>query len=1524
MKFGVPWSKKTVRLEAREAAEDAARRAGMSLDDWLNAVVTKEAGLGGGAAQPAPPASQRIEHNAGPAAYAPPRKRNGQALEPAAAADRRRPLAPPEVQLPPALEKALAEISARQRTLSAKAALPDQSAPQAEPPPVTPPKPATPAAKASAAPEPPPAKTAKAAAPAVPPPSVSPVEPPPAKTAKAAAPAVAPQSEFPVEPPPVMVSPAAVSPAPAAVSPAPAKMPAAELLAAAKTATPDASLSPLKASPAEPEVKAPKSEAPATSTAPPNASLAEPTPPEKPAAPAASAPAAKGPPAEAEPATAEKTLPPAAAMPAKQATAPDRKDAPPAERPPVTNQTPQARPAPSPPAQNLSGLEDQLRNITSQIEALRQPRIEQAINALREELGDIGRALHNAMPREALEVIEAQIQELTGRVAEGRQAGADAGTLARIEYGLSELREALHTLTPAESLVGYREAVAGLAKKIDAIVAEKDPATLQHLQSTILTLRELVTHVASNEAVSRLSGEVQQLAKSVDRIAQAGDGSDALSNLERRIAALSDSLAERAKSGGAVSERLENLVQSLQQKTEQLQQYPATMQELQSAVAALRDVSAHPASNESLSQLTDQVRKLSESIEQMRGALPRANESLDHLTAEVQKLAGDVEQVRNAVPASNESLSHLTEKVQKLADDLGQVRSAVPASNENLSRLTDEVQRLAGNIEEVRRTIPAADDLSNLKHQIAALSDLMSQRADNGDAAAWRLEQSVQSLQEKTEQLPQWPAMMQQLQGEIATLREMAGRTASNESFNHLSGEMQKLAENIDQIRSATPPADALFDLEHRIAAFADTLVEHVRSSSAASSHMEAHVQSLADEIARLQQVLSDNAASAHLENSIARLDAISTALIEHGRSDAISPQLEALVQSLYDKLDLLQHVPGDNVAIAHLEDSIVKLVEKFEATGSRFAKLDAIERGIGDMLLQIEELRAGRTGGVPEGSPAADGLKQDLARTQDALETVHGTLGHVVDRLAMIEQDIRERPRASASASPEMAIMPDDLAVRVVSDAAPLAPAAAPVPQQAPAVAPPQRVPAPSRMAVGSDLLPDHPLEPGAGQPLVHSARVAGSEAALGAARPTSGNASKNNFIAAARRAAQAAAQEQTQSLARGQTAKPSAADTASLGSRLINRVKMLFIAASVIAIVIGSVQTASKFHILDRFKTLGEKAVEVTAAVPDTPATDQPDDTSAPATVTAESDTPPETPPAAASGTSAPAAGVIGSATESTSLLSAPGASPPLDITGSISHSGPDQPAAAPLVSPSPPVAESQLPVAIGGARLRHAASGGDAAAAYEVGTRFIEGRGVPANFEEAARWFERAAAKGLAPAQFRLASMLEKGQGVPKDISRAQQLYLAAANQGNAKAMHNLAVLYAEGVDGKPDYAAAAQWFRKAAERGVADSQFNLGVLAARGLGTDQSLTDSYKWFALAAKQGDKEAAKKRDEVATRLDAKTLAAAQHSVASFVSVKQPADAVSVPAPPGGWDSAAVSPKPKAPATGGVQVGKR
>jgi localization factor PodJL len=220
------------------------------------------------------------------------------------------------------------------------------------------------------------------------------------------------------------------------------------------------------------------------------------------------------------------------------------------------------------------------------------------------------------------------------------------------------------------------------------------------------------------------------------------------------------------------------------------------------------------------------------------------------------------------------------------------------------------------------------------------------------------------------------------------------------------------------------------------------------------------------------------------------------------------------------------------------------------------------------------------------------------------------------------------------------------------------------------------------------------------------------------------------------------------------------------------------------------------------------------------------------------------------------------------------------------------------------------ADLPPSIG-PRLVKSAVDGDPSAAYEVGMRLSGGANTEAAGEQAVAWLERAARAGLTPALLALGSVYEKGVGVARDPQRARAYYLEAARKGNAKAMHNLAVLYAHGVGGKLDQAAAAEWFRKAAMRGVIDSQFNIAVLYERGAGVEQSAAEAYKWYALAARQGDAGAARKRDEIARQLDARTLTAMNAAIEAFVTETQSEDSTSVKTPPGGWDRGPAEPQP-------------
>jgi localization factor PodJL len=419
------------------------------------------------------------------------------------------------------------------------------------------------------------------------------------------------------------------------------------------------------------------------------------------------------------------------------------------------------------------------------------------------------------------------------------------------------------------------------------------------------------------------------------------------------------------------------------------------------------------------------------------------------------------------------------------------------------------------------------------------------------------------------------------------------------------------------------------------------------------------------------------------------------------------------------------------------------------------------------------------------------------------------------------------------------------------------------------------------------TDLPPDYPIEPN--HRYSPAERVAASQVALGSplgttrASGTPDVDAKASFIAAARRAAQAASSQLIEHVpdrdrVRGEEEIPSTA----VGSHA----RILLIAASVVMVVLGSLQVFTGFFSRPSSPVAHEKPSMSTSNTPI-------ELEAAPAPAGAPNWQPPML--ATDDVLSAPNAGILPPpehfAPASTPASTDLSASRDRTATGSVR-----QPSAAPASAPA------GLPAMITGG-LRAAATRGDPAAEFEVAVRLAEGRGMAQDFTAAAGWFERAARQGLVPAQFRLAGLYEKGTGVKKDLDAARRLYLAASNGGHAKAMHNLAVIYAEGADGKPDYQAAVYWFRRAADHGVIDSQYNLGILYARGIGVETNLAEAYKWFALAAREGDRESTRKRDELGTRLDQATAAAAHAAVRTWVAKPQPEAATQVKGPAGGWD---------------------
>jgi len=70
-------------------------------------------------------------------------------------------------------------------------------------------------------------------------------------------------------------------------------------------------------------------------------------------------------------------------------------------------------------------------------------RINEAVETLRDDLAEIGLVLKEAMPRHSIETLEIEVRNLSERLHLNRQAEGTDTTIAGVERGLAEIRDAL-------------------------------------------------------------------------------------------------------------------------------------------------------------------------------------------------------------------------------------------------------------------------------------------------------------------------------------------------------------------------------------------------------------------------------------------------------------------------------------------------------------------------------------------------------------------------------------------------------------------------------------------------------------------------------------------------------------------------------------------------------------------------------------------------------------------------------------------------------------------------------------------------------------------------------------------------------------------------------------------------------------------------------------------------------------------------------------------------------------------------
>ncbi|TIO64738.1 peptidoglycan-binding protein [Mesorhizobium sp.] len=968
-----------------------------------------------------------------------------------------------------------------------------------------------------------------------------------------------------------------------------------------------------------------------------------------------------------------------------------------------------------------------------------------------------------------------------------------------------------------------------------------------------------------------------------------------------------------------------------------------------------------------LSMLTDRLEQISNAVNNLPESL-----SLRSIEEKVRTLASAVDHfARQQDNRGSSTFGMIDERLDEISRAIvastvaAQVNSFDP---EPFERIEKRIASLAQQIEEVTQVHPSGEVIDRLNMLSSRVDDLAG-RANLPEQAMERLDKQIALIADKIDRAPAMPDadyIFQGLEQRFDVLSGMMERRQGdaieqgNMLFRDLERRLDEVVDRLDQRMPQIDGAGIMDAIDARFSALAQRMETRVpdSASEAAIRGLEGRLEDISSRLdsSAAQVAGIDPALIRSLEAQVAGLSAhLSKPGTPLPEFEDISPRLNEIEKSLAGTRDSILSAAREAAesAVRSLAGSSANTAA-VSGLAQDLKTLEALTRrsdernsrtfeAIHDTLLKIVD----RLGSLETGEPteAASEFTQPAApvraraaraskiAVQDAPSMdidqplpLTGDMADLDSRAAAImrnEPGSRSEPRtpAEAAAAAAMAALGSDTVTEKSEQPggrkSMLGGLARVFKGKKEADVPPLAGSVPDVEIPSADLdepldpkVANRPLEPGSGPPDLNAIMKRVRDERGPPVRAGNADASKSDFIAAARRAAQAAAAE-ADALKR-QSTMSGPVKALRIGDLLKARRKPILMAAAAVMLALAGLQLGKAF-VSDPVEMASNDAAPIVAAQPaetasagtaSEPKTDAQTaaQDSAPAHAVrqaersesvAEDDMPARTALAAPSDAETPMD--TAPEPEPVAVLITPTA--PTDAAANVTASTPAGPTVADVepMAPAPAAtpatqemtgtvtpadastaaatAKIDIPADAGPAVLRDAAAGGDAKALFEIGSRYAESRGVKQDMAAAAKWYEKSAELGFAPAEYRIGNFYEKGTGVARDVKKAKTWYQLAAEQGNASAMHNLAVLVAMAADGVTDNESAAHWFQAAADLGVKDSQFNLGILAAKGVGMKQNLEDSYKWFALVAKTGDKDAAAKRDEIAKALKPEQL---------------------------------------------------
>lgn len=1103
---------------------------------------------------------------------------------------------------------------------------------------------------------------------------------------------------------------------------------------------------------------------------------------------------------------------------------------------------------------------------------LRSPRADDAARLARStqisEILDRQRILANARPAPSTTPNVSLADQIRERLRS--PAAAPSAAAAPAAHRTSDFR----TPSAEQATVDISEALAKLRSDIKQDLAASFSQEIASLRQEI---KDIGSSVAQNGYPADLYGDLQRLADSMEFLTEATE-SAASNGVRDEIDALKAMVGGMARQDdiAVLAEHFEILRQQLTQSDANSQ-----VKDLDAKIVNLAD-----AIEMFVSQMSSADRDLNTHMHSLDDRLADIAAAIDANALATAELSGDA------------GFGSLEARVARLIEEIDQVN--LQQSN----GVTERIEALATRMEELAK-LQANENLDRRFDELAEL--IKSGAAGSGEA----LNEVISDISRKIEDMAQGTVgsalidRFDALVGRIDALDASGASSGmSDEILAWLDERMNDIAARIDESAKSTGnPAADLGVLEEQIATLTKLLSEPGVAGNIDTAAMSSRMAALEDYMSTNDEYVVEAARQA----AETALEAYVRNFAGQANGAGVSAADVSMISGLASDLHALEELTRSGEArnqqtFETLQQTLVQIAERLDQLG--------------------QSAQQATTTSAQVKAPA-------VARSQLRTGTDAEMFGHDFDDDDLFDDDIAVGSGASSVGGAEGGKSAKNLFATISKRLRPN-------PQDEKAEEPRRKVDTPPAIDAADDISPDianQLLEPGSGAPDIR--QILEKVRAVQEGKPAKNESAAarddedSDYIAVARRAAQAAAAEMGPSTRAEDGAEGSTSTLAKYRRPLLLGTGLVLLAVMSWPLVNTLFQQPNppaqkEISALKQDTATASTSTVATGADKQTGATDAKPETAQPAGEAATAtDAPkpaetkaaePATAPAAAS-TDAPAKDLSqGPSAGAAADQPQPSAAAPATESGPAAASegdatqAPAKPDAADAHTSAAPVAatpaasaasaELTAPAGIEPAALVEAAKGNDPLAIFEVGNRIFDGRGVKADPAAALAWYEKSAALGFAPAEYRLGSMYEKGVGVSIDPSKAVDHYLTAAKAGNVSAMHNLAVLYATGTLGAPDFTSAAKWFTDAANHGVRDSQFNLAILYAKGSGVTQDLVQSYKWFDIAAKDGDVDAAQKRDEVGKVLTGDQMTKAKAEVESWkaLSVDDKANATVIP----------------------------